>query len=213
MCSHVESRASLFLKMKGIIATLVLLILLNIVDCVVGFGFRSQKLKFRGEFRLSDSAALEYIQSSYPRFFAILRANKALTEYITLSNEPVTVFAPSSAAFAKLDGSIATKLSDPRNGEVVEKIAAYHVIKSRLLEDEIFQAAGIVTEGGEVPVVRSTSGGFMGLGAKEDGGVSLNGGKIVTSVDAGNCIVHETDGLINPFLLYRFLDAVRLPGT
>ena len=60
---------------------------------------------------------------------------------------------------------------------------------------------------------RSKKGGFLGVGAKEDGGVSLNGGEIVNTVDAGNAIIHEVNGVISPFLLYRFLDAVRLPGS
>ncbi|KAJ1442675.1 hypothetical protein B484DRAFT_321932 [Ochromonadaceae sp. CCMP2298] len=124
-----------------------------------------------------------------------------------------TVFAPNSAAFAALDAKLLVQLRDPRNLEVVEKVALYHVIEGESVElERILKCSGLKTEGGEVSVSASKSGGFMGVGGKEDGGVLVNGGKIVSSARVGGGVVHEVDCLINPFLLYRFLDAVRMPG-
>ena len=40
----------------------------------------------------------------------------------------IPVLAPNEAAFAKLDDKRQNQLKDPRNGEVVEQIGAYHVI-------------------------------------------------------------------------------------
>jgi uncharacterized surface protein with fasciclin (FAS1) repeats len=165
--------------------------------------------------RLNDAAAAEYLGEKYRKFISLLGQNKKLSHLVSTStaDQPLTIFAPSSEAFAKLDRGVVGKLRDPRNGEVLDKVTNYHVVQRHLKADEIFKAAAVVTMGGEVPVTKSKSGGFLGVGAKEDGGVALNGGRIETSVEVGNCIIHQVDTLINPYLLYRFLDAVRLPGT
>lgn len=65
---------------------------------------------------------------------------------------------------------------------------------------------GILTMGGELRVGRSKSGGFMGFGAKEDGGVVIgnNEAKVVKSVNVGkNGIVHEVDAMVAPDLIWR----------
>ena len=63
-------------------------------------------------------------------------------------------------------------------------------------------------------VRESTSGGFVGIGGKPDGGVVLGTeAKIVRSYQLGDSIVHEVDALLSPQLPWRFLDTMRLPGT
>lgn len=62
---------------------------------------------------------------------------------------------------------------------------------------------------------RSKSGGFMGFGAKEDGGVVIgnNEARVVKSVNVGGKgIVHEVDGLVAPDLIWRYFDQLRIPG-
>ena len=93
-----------------------------------------------------------------------------------------TVLAPNEAAFAKLDDKRQKQLKDPRNGEVVEQIGAYHVISDPVSKDDLYESSGVVTAGGRIDVGRSVVGGFMGIGGKEDGGVTVNGAKIVSSV-------------------------------
>jgi len=167
----------------------------------------------KGNFALQDEASASYIAENFRKFTDLLSINSALAKRIQESTDPCTIFVPNAEAFTKLDSAVLSKLRDPRNGEVVEKITAYHFIEGSLLcEEDIYKAGAVVTEGGEVPVSRGKSGGFLGLGGKEDGSVKLNNAAIVNSVQIGNAIVHEMDGFINPFLLYRFLDAVRIPG-
>ena len=68
-----------------------------------------------------------------------------------------------------------------------------------------------------MPAERSVSGGFLGVGGREDGGVTLNGSKVVNTFefDDGDktCIVHEMDGLISPTILWRYADQLRIPGS
>ena len=94
----------------------------------------------------------------------------------------IHVLAPNEAAFAKLDDKRQNQLKDPRNGEVVEQIGAYHVISDPVSKDDLYESSGVVTAGGRIDVGRSVVGGFMGIGGKEDGGVTVNCAKIVSSL-------------------------------
>jgi uncharacterized surface protein with fasciclin (FAS1) repeats len=58
------------------------------------------------------------------------------------------------------------QLADDRNGETTEKIAAYHVIREPVTAEALFASGGVIALGGEIPVGRSTSGGFFGVGGK-----------------------------------------------
>lgn len=74
---------------------------------------------------------------------------------------------------------------------------------------------GVLTLGGELRVGRSKSGGFLGWGAKEDGGVVIgnNEAKVVKSTNVGEKgVVHEMDGFVAPDLIWRYFDQLRIPG-
>ena len=53
----------------------------------------------------------------------------------------------------------------------------------------------------------------MGIGGKEDGGVTVNGAKIVSSKSIGECIIHEMDDFAHPKVLDRYFDQLRIPGS
>jgi len=123
------------------------------------------------------------------------------------------------------------QISDPRNDEVTEKLASYHVIPNgkvtweRLKREDwtkpkspdglaALSIGGVLTSGGELRVGRSKSGGFMGWGGKEDGGVVIgnNEAKVVKSTAVANGVVHEVDGFVAPDLIWRYFDQLRIPG-
>merc|ERR1712127_985199 len=100
-----------------------------------------------------------------------------------------------------------------------EKLASYHVIangkatQERLKREDwtvprsadgvaALNIGGVRTVGGELRVGRSKVGGFMGWGAKEDGGVVIgnNEAKIVKSTNVGNGVVLEVDQIVAPDL-------------
>ena len=56
---------------------------------------------------------------------------------------------------------------------------------------------------GDLPVGKTKKGGFLGFGGEEDGGVTVNGAKILESFEVTNCVVHEVDDLVHPKLLWR----------
>lgn len=174
--------------------------------------------KFLESTALSSSAtdAEDFIAKNFPTCSNLLSRNNEVMKKINKAEEGFTIFAPNEAAFKALGDKKNSQMEDVRNEEMVEKIAAYHCITEPVTADQLFNSGGVITLGGEVPAERSVSGGFLGVGGREDGGVTLNGSKVVNTfefVDDKTCIVHEMDGLINPTILWRYADQLRIPGS
>ena len=124
-----------------------------------------------------------------------------------------TVFVPSDDALQELGETKVKQLLDIRNLEATQKIVGYHVISETVDAESLFQAGGIRTVSGEVPIERSISGGFFGVGGKEDGGVTLNQAKVLRTKKVGTGLVHEVDALVSPQIVWRFMDQLRIPGS
>eukprot|EP00580_Thalassiosira_gravida_P002105 CAMPEP_0201611722 /NCGR_PEP_ID=MMETSP0492-20130828/20898_1 /ASSEMBLY_ACC=CAM_ASM_000837 /TAXON_ID=420259 /ORGANISM="Thalassiosira gravida, Strain GMp14c1" /LENGTH=199 /DNA_ID=CAMNT_0048077985 /DNA_START=19 /DNA_END=615 /DNA_ORIENTATION=- len=148
----------------------------------------------------------EFIAANYPSCSNLLSKNGDSMKAIVKADVGFTIFAPNEAAFIDLGEKKLDQLGDVRNDEVTEKIASYHVILEPVTADELFNSGGVVTEGGEVPAERSISGGFFGVGGKEDGGVTLNGAKVVQSFQFADAtitgIVHEVDAFVSPSIMW-----------
>lgn len=175
-----------------------------------------------------------YLQQNYPLFESLL-LSKIPNIYGTLresdSSNGFTIFCPSNSIMENIDSGRKVQISDPRNVEVTEKLASYHVIpngkvtQERLKREDwtiprsadgvaALSIGGVLTLAGELRVGRSKSGGFMGFGAKEDGGVVIgnNEARVVKSTTVGNGVVHEVDGFVAPDLIWRYFDQLRIPG-
>ena len=163
--------------------------------------------------RLYNTAEVEAcLNDEFPSFAALVFQNEELWRGLR-DGSGYTVLAPNEAAFNKLEDKRRSQLKDPRNGEVVEQIGAYHVISDPVSKDDLYESSGVVTAGGRIDVGRSVVGGFMGIGGKEDGGVTVNGAKIVSSKSIGECIIHEMDDFAHPKVLDRYFDQLRIPGS
>jgi len=164
-----------------------------------------------------DTRVMEmFLNQKYPAFMQLL-SNQQIWEELRTGDGGYTIFAPNDKAFDALGEDKIRQLNDPRNVETTEKIGRYHAIAAPVTSQQIFDSntGGVKTLGGEVPIGKTKSGGFLGglLGGTEDGGVTVNGAKILESFEVTNCIVHEVDGLISPQLLWRYMDQLRIPGT
>lgn len=159
----------------------------------------------------------DFLQQYYPGFYSLLEMNeevwKAIGDTADGNEVGFTVFAPTTEALQALGADRETQLFDERNLETAQKIAAYHVIGEPVTAEALFNSGGVVTVGGEVPLERSISGGMFGIGGKEDGGVTLNGAKVLRTADVGNGLVHEVDALVSPSIVWRFMDQLRIPGS
>ena len=163
--------------------------------------------------RLYNTAEVEAcLNDEFPSFAALVFQNEELWRGLR-DGSGYTVLAPNEAAFAKLDDKRQNQLKDPRNGEVVEQIGAYHVISDPVSKDDLYESSGVVTAGGRIDVGRSVTGGLFGIGGREDGGVTVNGARIVSSRQIGECVVHEMDDFAHPKVLDRYFDQLRIPGS
>lgn len=161
-----------------------------------------------------DTSEVEgFLAEKYPTFMSLLSTNEKVWKTLREGGGGFTIFAANKGAFEALGEKKRMQLADARNGETTEKIAAYHVIGEPVTAEALFASGGVITLGGEIPVGRSSSGGFFGVGGKEDGGVTINGAKVVESIDIGNCIVHEVDTLVSPQIIWRYMDQLRIPGS
>jgi uncharacterized surface protein with fasciclin (FAS1) repeats len=169
-----------------------------------------------------------FLEKKFPSFYKLIlndECRKAIAE------GAVTIFAPNEAAFLALGERKLAQIEDPRNAETRERMGSYHVLPAQAISAIELRTedwsrgrpkdgslpntliAGVVTISGEVPVGRSKSGGFMGFGAKEDGDIVIGPeAKIVQSFNVQDCIVHETNALISPVILWRYCDQLRIPG-
>lgn len=166
----------------------------------------------------SDSESLltvkSFLKDNYPGFNAILELNDSIWKALAGVEEGgFTIFAPSATALQALGESKQKQLLDPRNLETTQKVGAYHVIAETVTADQLFNSGGVITLGGQVAVERSKSGGVFGVGGKEDGGVTVNGAKVLKTIELGSGLVHEVDGLVSPNILWRYMDQLRIPGS
>ncbi|KAG7338362.1 fasciclin domain containing protein [Nitzschia inconspicua] len=167
-----------------------------------------------------------FLEKKYKSFYKLI--NEEMMKAIKKGS--VTVFVPNDDAFAALGEKKLRQLEDPRNDEIKEKMGSYHIMPEPISAIELRTEdwtkgrpkdgskpntliAGIRTLSGEVPVGRSKSGGFLGLGATEDGDIVIGpSAKIVQSFNVEGSFVHEVDSLISPQILWRYCDQLRLPG-
>ena len=97
---------------------------------------------------------------------------------------PFTVFAPTDAAFAKLPpGTVEALLKDKAK---LASILTYHVVAGKVMAKDV--------KAGDVKTVNGQS-----LMVKTDGGVTVNGAKVVQAdIGADNGVIHVIDTVVLP---------------
>ncbi len=97
---------------------------------------------------------------------------------------PFTVFAPTDAAFAKLPpGTVEALLKDKAK---LASILTYHVVAGKVMAKDV--------KAGDVKTVNGQS-----LMVKTDGGVTVNGAKVVQAdIAADNGVIHVIDTVVLP---------------
>ncbi len=132
---------------------------------------------------------LPTVASKAGKFATLLKAVKAAGLVDALSGEkPLTVFAPTDDAFAKLDKDLLASLLKPENKEKLASILKYHVVEGRVYSDEAVAAKSAKTlQGGSVKI------------STKDKSAYVNDAKIIaTDVDASNGVIHIIDSVILP---------------
>ena len=101
---------------------------------------------------------------------------------------PVTVFAPSDAAFAKLPAGTVENLLKPENRDQLVAILTYHVVPGKLMASDVTSMTGSKTLQGESVTFEV-----------RDGKVFVDGAQVVQAdVAASNGVIHVIDTVILP---------------
>ena len=101
---------------------------------------------------------------------------------------PLTVFAPTDEAFAKLPEGTVERLLAEEGLTTLERILTYHVVAGRVYSDQALAAQRVHTVNGERLAVRFA-----------DGRVRINDAALVANdLDASNGVVHVIDTVLLP---------------
>jgi len=176
---------------------------------------RTTRLYDQSSSSSSTTTVEDYLQQKHAVFWdMIMRPNSDVWKKLR-DSAAITVFAPTDEAMQNLGDRKLQQLRDVRNEETLLKMGGFHAVAEPVSAAELFDSGGVVTVTGDVvPVERSVSGGVFGIGGKEDGGVTVGGARVVETVSlpAGS-IVHRTDNLVSPSILWRYMDQLRIPGS
>ena len=138
---------------------------------------------------LPESSNIVETAQSAGTFNTLLTAAKAAGLAGFLSEEgPITVFAPTDAAFAKLPDGTVESLLKPENKEKLASILKYHVVEGRVYADQALKAGKASTLEGSAVRIRSSY-----------GDVKVNDAEVVTAdIEASNGVVHVVDTVLLP---------------
>jgi transforming growth factor-beta-induced protein len=101
---------------------------------------------------------------------------------------PITVFAPTDQAFAKLPKGTVANLLKPQNKHQLVNILKYHVVAGRAFSNELLDAKS----------AKSLQGGYLNV-TLNDSGARVNGAKLIkTDIDASNGVIHVIDSVMLP---------------
>jgi len=110
-------------------------------------------------------------------------------DYVTsvAASGPLTVFAPTDAAFAKLPEGTVENLVKPENVATLRDILQYHVTTSALQLDWLKDGQTLAMADGKKTTV-----------GMKDGKVTINGANIIATIPAENGIVYVIDTVLLP---------------
>ena len=122
-------------------------------------------------------------------FGTLLAAAQAAGLVDALSGDgPLTVFAPTDAAFAALPDGTVDSLLMPENKEKLVAILKYHVVAGRVYSDSALNAKKLKTLGGQ----------NVRVGIKKDEARVNKAKLIATDIDASNGVIHVIDSVLLP---------------
>jgi len=122
-------------------------------------------------------------------FKTLIAAAKAAGVVPALTgDQPLTVFAPTDAAFAKLPAGTVETLLKPENKDKLAAILKFHVVPGRVYSNDVIGKKDLKT----------VQGGIL-TAALKDGTATINGAALVaTDIDASNGVIHVIDTVLLP---------------
>ncbi len=139
--------------------------------------------------RSSAPKDIVVVASEAGDFGTLIAAAKAAGLVGVLQSEgPITVFAPTDAAFAKLPKGTVETLLKPENKKALVEILTYHVVPGKLEAADVLKKKYLGTANGERAKI-----------AMKNGKPTIAGANIVaTDVEASNGVIHVIDAVMIP---------------
>ncbi|MEO0375098.1 MAG: fasciclin domain-containing protein [Cyanobacteria bacterium P01_A01_bin.17] len=127
------------------------------------------------------------VAAGNPDFSTLVQAVQAAELVDALKSEgPLTVFAPTNAAFAALPEGALDALLLPENRDLLTQVLQYHVVSGEVASSDL-ETGSVTTLNGDLAVEVSPE------------GVAVNDASVVQAdVDASNGVVHAIDGVLIP---------------
>jgi uncharacterized surface protein with fasciclin (FAS1) repeats len=138
----------------------------------------------------SSMGNIANVAASAGQFGTLLAAVSAADLNATLMGPgPLTVFAPTDAAFDKLPTGTVQKLLKPENRDALRQLITYHVVSARVSSGELM---------GKTMSTRTAAGSDVTINGTD--GVMINNSARVIQADimASNGIVHAIDTVLMP---------------
>ena len=135
------------------------------------------------------SSDIVQVASEAGMFNTLLAAAKAADLVDALKGEgPLTVFAPTDEAFAKLPAGTVETLLKPENKEKLQAVLLYHVVEGKVTSDEVVKLSCAKTLQGQSAAIYV-----------KDGKVFVDGAQVIKAdVPASNGVIHVIDSVILP---------------
>ena len=122
-------------------------------------------------------------------FQTLLAAAKAAGLVAPLTGkDPLTVFAPTDEAFAKLPEGTVESLLQPENRGKLADILKYHVVAGRVYSDQAVKAAKADTLAGQA----------LKITLQQQGAKVNDANLVTTDIDASNGVIHVIDSVLLP---------------
>jgi len=145
----------------------------------------------KGQSLVSDDVSQKNILQiaiSSPDHSTLVTAVKSAELEDVLANAgPLTVFAPTNAAFDKLPDGVVADLLKPENKNKLANIITYHATPGKYTGNMIKGVMGIGQATGDKVKVEVINGETF-----------VNGGKILGTIDASNGVIHIIDSVLLP---------------
>ncbi len=138
---------------------------------------------------LPSSSNIPATAANAGTFKTLLAAAEAAGLVEALSGEgPLTVFAPTDAAFAKLPAGTVPNLLKPENKQLLADILKFHVVSGRVFSGDLIAQKS----------AKSLQGGTLNL-SLSDAGAQIEGANLLaTDLDASNGVIHVIDAVLMP---------------
>lgn len=145
----------------------------------------------KGQASVKDDASanniLQIAIGSEAHSTLVAAVQAAELENVLVNAGPLTVFAPTNEAFEKLPAGTVETLLKPENKEKLATIIKYHAAPGKYGANNIKGVMGIGQATGDKVKVEVV-----------DGVTTVNGAKVIGTVEASNGIVHIIDGVLLP---------------